>query len=101
MNKSALKKNIGKKVRIRPVPLKRTLSGFKRIDDLWFVERVSDDSIELSNLTTGHSKKIGLDHVKEYKTDPKFESDGFIILRSQFIIDNKTINVEPILNQRD
>lgn len=98
MNKKMLQKIIGKKVRIRPAPYERVFSGLKRVSELWFVENVTDDSFEISNSATGHSKQIGLDHVKEFMTDPQFGSCGILILKSQIIIAGYAVHIEPIIS---
>lgn len=93
-----LQKILGKKVRIRPAPYERALNGLKRVSELWFVENVTENSLEISNQATGHSKQIGFDHVKEFMTDPQFESYGILILKSQVIIDDKTVYIEPVIS---
>lgn len=99
MNKKMLQKIIGKKVRIRPTPYELTMSGLKIINEPWFVEKgTTEDSIEISNSVTGHSKQMGFDHVKEFMTDPQFGSYGILILKSQIIIDGNTVLIEPIVS---
>jgi hypothetical protein len=96
MNKNMLKKMTGIKIRIYPVPLEKTGNGRKQRDDLWSVANASNDLIELSNLSTGHSKQIGMDQVKEYRAVPLSGSKGLLLLRSQLTIDGKKVLVEPI-----
>lgn len=103
MNKNKLKENVGKKVRIIPIPYEQTSGGLREIDILWQIVNVFDSgkerAIELSNSTTNHTKKIVLDHVLEYLSDPKFRSDGFLILKSQLIIDYRTVHVIPVIDE--
>lgn len=91
-----LQKIKGKKVRIRPIPYKLSEAGRKDLDEPWFVENVTDNFIEISYSATGHSKKIGKDHVKEFMTDPQFGSYGILMLKSQIIIHGITVSIEPI-----
>ena len=87
----------GKKVRIRPVPYKHTSIDKISLNEFWVVENATDDFLEISYPATGHSKRIGKDHVKEFMTDTQFGSDGILVLKSQIIIDGRAVHIEPII----
>ncbi len=98
MNKKMLQKIRYKKVRLFPSPYKRTLNRLSIINELWFVEDISNDYIELSyDSPNGWSKKIGLDHIIEFMTDSQYGSQGILILKSQLIIDGKYVCIEPLM----
>lgn len=57
--------------------------------------------MNLSNFlikATGQSKKIGLDHAKEFITDSQYGSEGILILKSKLIIGGYAVYIEPILH---
>jgi hypothetical protein len=91
-----LRKMAGKKFRIYPVPLETTGNGRKQRDDLWFIKNIADDLIEIFNPSTGLSKIINIDQVKEYRTDSILGNDGFLLLRAQLTIDGNEVLVEPM-----
>ncbi len=96
MNKKMLDKLIGKKVRLRPIPLKHQGGKWLRCDDLWRVEKSSIASLELANVASDHSKPIPKDHIREFMTDSQFGSDGILKLKSQIFIDGYAVKLEPI-----
>ena len=98
MNKEMIQRLKYKKVRIRPVPLKRKRSGeVQEEDSVWFVDDAAKEFLDISNSTIGYSKRIGTDHIVEYRTDSKFGSDGILILKSQISIEGNEVKVEPLL----
>jgi hypothetical protein len=92
-----LRKMAGKKFRIYPVPLETTGNGRKQRDDLWFIKNTADDLIEIFNPSTGLSKIINMNQIKEYRTDSILGNDGFLLLRAQLTIDGNEVLVEPII----
>lgn len=95
VNKKMLKREEGKHVRIWPVPLRSTATGYKKMSYFWFVEKVKREAVEISCPSTGHVKDIGLDHVN-YMTDSKFGSEGILQLDIQIIIHGFSVDFEPI-----
>jgi hypothetical protein len=98
MHKTYLAKNIGKWVKIRPI-MKRidpTRGELTPIDYPWLIQDVTDfDEIVLRCDGAGHTAKFGLDHIKEFRTDPG-GSGGFLMLKSQFISRGATLDIEPL-----
>jgi hypothetical protein len=96
-NEETLRKMTGKNFRIYPVPLETTGNGRKQRDDLWFIKNTADDLIEIFNPSTGLSKIINIDQIKEYRTDSLSGGNGFLLLRSQLTINGNEVLVEPII----
>lgn len=87
----------GKKVRIRPIPVKKLVHGrLVETDDLWLIETATKDIVRISNLNYAYSKNLGTDHIDKFQTDSQFGSDGFLILHSQLIMDGMHLHVEPL-----
>jgi len=88
MNKRELKKNIGHRVRIRPMAKRFTSAQnglelqLPPVDDDWSIQEWSDKSgIRISNIMTGHSVPLGFDHIREFMTDPaRSDGGGLLIL---------------------
>ena len=101
MNKSALKKNVGHRVRLRPMA-KRFLGGptglqLPPVDDDWLIQGIDKDGIRISNTATDHGTVLGFDHIREFTTDPaRREGEGLLILKSQLHIGGCSLWVEPI-----
>lgn len=92
MNVEYLKKDIGKHFRIRPLPERwddtRQLAS---LDERWSLDDVTQQHIKITNLSTGHSKEIGADNVREYR------GPDFLLLRCHLIIRKRALEIEPIL----
>jgi len=95
MNKDKLKKSLYHRVRIRPIAKRNDGNKqFEIIDDVWIILSV-EETVNLSNIRTGHVAILGLDHIHHYVSDPKEEYDGlkhgFLELNVQVILfrDNK------------
>lgn len=88
-----------KKVRIRPIARRIEPAGneLPPIDDWWQIESSSKEILRLSNPRTGHVLNLGVDHIKEYMTDPEERSDGFMVLKSQIILKGTGVYVEPLV----
>lgn len=95
-----LAENVGKRVKLRPRAIRLLHTGevLPPEDDLWLVEDVSERSVRLRNLRTHHVPELGLDHIREYMTDPELGAGGFLLLKSQAFISGPRFWVEPIPN---
>lgn len=100
MNRQALKKSVGKRVRIRPIA-KRFDGGpggpeLPQIDDDWIVERLTDDGVTISNPRTDHSTTLGYDHLHHFTSDPQRGKEfGFLTLTGQIHIGGTRVWFEP------
>jgi hypothetical protein len=88
----------GKKLAIRPVARRYDEQGreLDAADDAWLVQEVSRSRVVFLNPRTAHVLPLGTDHVREYLTDASGRTDGFLILKSQVIIQTTGISVEPL-----
>jgi hypothetical protein len=88
-----------KKVRIRPIArrIEQTGHELSPIDDWWQIESSSDEKLRLVNPRTSHFITLGVDHIKEYRTDLDGGSDGFLVLKSQVILKGTGVCVEPLV----
>jgi hypothetical protein len=102
MNKPYLKKSVGAHVQLRPVP--RTRQG-EALDQDWIVRSVDDEFIRLDEPALGYTKKLGLDHVHSFMSNPDRDRPplryGFLRLHVQLIIDGITIHTEPLSPYRN
>lgn len=97
MNKTQMLKNKGKQLKTRPIArrLDPTRGELPPIDYRWLVQDVTDTEMTLFNGATSHTFRLGLDHIKDYRTDPGV-SDGFLILKGQIILRGASLDFEPI-----
>jgi hypothetical protein len=96
--KSKMVKNKGKQIRIRPHVrrIDPTRGELPSADWPWFVQDVTDTHVHLFCGATHHNLKLGLDHIKEYMTDPG-GTGGFFVLKSQITARGASLDVEPIV----
>lgn len=101
MNKKHLTQNLRAWARLRPCALWIDTEGcaLPTPDRSWQVEAVTDQMVRLACVRTGHVFELGLDHVREYRTD--FTSNqlgrrGFLMLQSWVLVEPHRITVEPI-----
>lgn len=94
MNVQQLKKDIGKRVRLRPLPVRLTRHGqqLPSLDDDWKIEAVLEkpNRVRLSNVPTGHFVDLESDNVKQ------FQSPHFVILRCQLTLKGREVLIEPL-----
>jgi hypothetical protein len=99
MNKTALKKNTGTHVRLRPIP-KRFFGAdgpqLPPVDDTWILEGVDDSGVRIRNTRTPHGTVLGFDQVHHYATDPaRGAGNGFLILNTQLHFGGNALWTEP------
>jgi len=86
--------------RIKPRPVARRFDEhgreLERCDDIWIIQGISPDSVILRNTRTDHVLPLGSDHIREYLSDKSGQSDGFLRLKSEIIIQGREISVEPL-----
>lgn len=101
MNLEQLKKNVGQRVRLRPIARRFDEHGreLEAKDDVWIVQAVTDIGISLSNERTGHQPTLGRDHVYSYASDPgrtRAElKHGFLTLHVQLFLRGFLAEIEP------
>ncbi len=101
MNRSALRKNLYSRVRIRPIA--KRYNGdmeLQRLDHDWIIERVDDAGVLVRNIRTKHVTTLGYDHIHHFTTDPDRSMQGiafgFLTLNIQVHIgDGNRLWVEP------
>lgn len=101
MNADQFRKNIGHRVRIRPVARRpANPKELPRIDDEWVVESVEQDGANLRNLRTDHKVIVAWDHLHSYTSDPARNSEGvksgFARLRVQVFLYADRAEIEPL-----
>jgi hypothetical protein len=102
MNREKLSQMQWKRVKVRPIARRINRFGveLEQIDDSWPIMASSRDSLTLQNPRSGQNVDLGVDHIREYLTDPG-RSDGFLILKSQiFLHDPRGFRLEPLASVR-
>jgi hypothetical protein len=99
MNKEQFKKNIGKRLKLRPLVQQRVLSWespglggelLPASDDEWIAEKMLDSGVDLKNIATGHVITLGFDNIRE------FRSPDFLLLRCKLTLEGNQVIIEPI-----
>jgi hypothetical protein len=88
-----LKKNAGRRLRVRPLPRVIAQGKIREAKDhlnYWATEIDADGKLKIRNLASGHSKVIGFDNVHE------FREPDFLLLKAQLIYDGDNLLVEPL-----
>jgi len=97
MNNALILESKGKKFKLRPKVRRVDPSrgGQPHLEYLWVVDAVSKEKgITLRNETTGNIFTIGLDHIREWLSDPG-GSDGFLLLKDQLTLSAGSLYIEP------
>ncbi len=79
MNKKMIQRCIDYRIRLRPIP-RRYMNGKEQSvrDWVWHVNNVDTKGmVTLHNISTGHTVKLGSDHIRNYDTDHQNETDGY------------------------
>ncbi len=100
MNKNKLKKSLFHRVRLCPCPQRRnSLQRSELIDDIWIIEKVENNYVELSNTRTGHVAQLGHDAIHHYDNDPQSNWDGlkhgFLVLNVKLTLNGNKVEIEP------
>ena len=101
MNKSHLPQNLYAWVRLRPAALLIDAAGcaIPSHDRPWMVIGVTKTHVQLQSEGSGHVFNLGLDHVRDYKTDFTTDSSGrrgFLMLQSWVLVTPSDVIVEPM-----
>lgn len=95
MNVQQLKKQLGTALKLRPLPLRKDVSGEDRgsLDDDWILERIKDKpkAVVLDNTATGHFVELQGDNIRE------FRSPHYLVLRCLLVIQGREITIEPLV----
>jgi hypothetical protein len=67
------------------------------MDDWWQIESSSEEKLKLVNPRTSHFITLGVDHIREFRTDLDGGSDGFLVLKSQITLKGTNASVEPLI----
>lgn len=101
MNKSELKKSVGRRVKLRPLP-KRFVGGpgglqLPPTDDVWIISRSQEDGIWIDNTATHHGTLLRFDQIYEYLSDTQQSQQqcGFLTLKAQLSIGGDRLWIEP------
>src|SRR5215831_14833575 len=95
MKADQLKKDVGKHFRIRPLPERWNKAGQRHLrDDPWRLDRVTGRHFKITNLSTGQSKELVLDNVRDYR------SPDFLILHCQLILRDHAVDIEQVLSAK-
>jgi len=100
-----LAKSIGELRKIRPHAVEFfTSSGVfsdirrsRKFDEAWLITDFAENELKLSHPSTGYFFSLPTDHIREYRSNPS--GPGFLILKSQVIIDGRNISLEPLPTQ--
>ncbi len=102
MNWREFKKNVGARVRLRPLPVVRTGKLSKDWRDVdWIIQRIDEEAkqIELSAVGFGYAVILGKDHIHSFMSDTQRPPDGLkygiLKLHVRLIIDGVNIKLEP------
>ena len=101
MNKEQLKKSVGDRVRIVPVAIRLDSDGFElpQEDDVWIIDRATDEGLEISNIRTGHRPTLAFDHIYRYTSDPGNSQGGikhgFLTLHVQLYLQGAHVHLKP------
>jgi hypothetical protein len=101
MHKAQLLKNIGQRVRFRPIACRLDQIGqeLPQIDDEWLIISEADNGIVVANIRTQHQFTLGFDHVHHYTSDTTRHGGGvkfgFLTLLVQVFLQDRSVKIEP------
>lgn len=93
MNTTKIKEIVGYRVELQPAACCLDDYGreLSRQDDIWIVEKVAD-TVDISNIRTGHVARLGMDHIHHFTSNANESSGG---TRRAFL----TLNVQIFLQK--
>lgn len=95
MKAAQLKKDIGRHFRIRPIPERWGQAGQRHLrDDPWSLDRVTRRHVKITNLSTGQSKELVLNNVRDYRRP------DFLVLHCQLILRDHAVDIERVLSPK-
>lgn len=95
MKADQLKKDIGRHFRIRPIPERWSKAGQRHLrDDPWSLDRVTRRHLKITNLSTGQSKELVLDNVRDYRRP------DFLVLHCQLVLRDHAVDIERVLSPK-
>jgi hypothetical protein len=103
MNWEAMKKNVGYRVQLQPIAQHLDHRGveLQTIDDDWVIQSVGGETVEISNLRTGHRTNLGKDHIHNFTSNPDRCTEGlkygFLTLRVQISMQGPALRIRPTL----
>lgn len=102
MNRKMLERSLGRRFRIRPVPITVDDYGIPReLDETWLVAGVEAEGLRLQGISSSYTVLIGWDHIVERLsnpvTDPSLLGEAFLLLKSQMIFEKREVRYEPLL----
>ncbi|HLX81918.1 MAG TPA: hypothetical protein VKS43_15175, partial [Burkholderiales bacterium] len=100
MNLEQLKKNVGQRVRLRPIARRFDENGreLEQIDDVWTMLSLTDGiGVTLQNPRSGHQPVLGKDHIYSYASDGERDGikHGFLTLHVQLFLRAFLAEKEP------
>jgi hypothetical protein len=102
MNLDQLKKNVGFRVQLEPMPIRLDNIGqeLPPQNDDWLVQEVAATEIRISNIYTGHAVTLGNDHVHHFTSNPDRSRDGglqygFLSLHVQIYLQLNNLFMRP------
>jgi hypothetical protein len=101
LGKSKLVKNIGYRIRLRPIASRLNDFGLElpEIDDDWIVQSAGDDGIVIANVRTQHQFTLGYDHVHHFTSDTTRRQGelkfGFLTLTVQIYLQRANLSIQP------
>ena len=97
MNKDQINKNIGSRIKLKPIAI--NINNNEELDDDWIIENVMDNGVLIKNIRNNHKIILGFDHIHSYFSDPNRDVEDLkyeiLVLHVQIIIKGKNISIEP------
>ena len=101
MNWEQMKKNVGARVQLKPIPHRLDDYGRKlpSLDDDWIIEEASADGVRIRNVRTHHTTTLGKDHIYDYISNPDQSNGGvkhgFLTLKVQIFLKPQGLSITP------
>jgi hypothetical protein len=100
VNFEQLKRNVGDRVRLVPPACHLDAAGdaLPAVDEEWSIISVTTDLVEIG-AESGHSYRLGKDHIRNYTTDPGRSAQGerraFLTLNVQLFVEANGVRAVP------
>lgn len=96
-----LKKSIGHHLNLHPIAVRLDEHGneLESYDDDWIIREAASTGVRLDNISTGHTKVLGPDHIHHYTTNPGRTAPGitygFLTLTVQLFLQGRQVLLRP------
>ncbi len=101
MNRQKISEMSWKRVRFRPLTrrIDSQVRELEPMDDTYLITETDRQHVTVRNTRTDHQFPVNNDHIREFLSDSTGRTHGFFILKSQIILQYRSVWLEPLIRR--